>query len=113
MFETDLYLDKGWRKGGAALQVPPHNCFFTLEILHAFLFEEMQIKPNITKIISKRTYILSGVILLEESPSPNSSLSRSGDLCSSTHSTNLTLALMYYQELVQVPETGWTKQKRY
>lgn len=61
----------------------------------------MQIKPNITKIICKRTYILSGVILLEEFPSPNSPLSKSGGLCSSTHSTNLTLALTYYQELIQ------------
>lgn len=42
----------------------------------------MQIKPNITKIICKRTYILSGVIVLEEFHSPNSSLSRSSGLCS-------------------------------
>lgn len=113
MSETHLYLDKGWRKGEAVLQVPPHHFFLTLEILCSFPFEEMQIKPNITKIICKRTYILSGVILLEEFPSPNSSLSRFGGLCSSTHSTNPMLALMYYQELVQVPETEWTKQKKY
>lgn len=63
VFETDLYLGKGWEKGEPALRYLL-TIFFALETIFSFPFKEMQMKRKQDKIICKRTYIPSGVTLL-------------------------------------------------